>query len=164
MKSGTIHEIRKELAELEPAKLIELCLLLARYKKDNKEYLDYLLFQAHDKNIFVSAVRDEMDELYQAIDRGNNLYYIKKSLRKILRLLNKYCKYISDKALEAELHIYYTRKLRESGIAFYKSRVLLNLYEGEIKKIESLIASLHEDLRSDYREDVNYLKDYTWTS
>ncbi len=164
MKSGSIHEIRKELAELQPSQLIELCLLLARYKKDNKEFLDYLLFQAHDKNGFATAVRNEIDELYRAIDHGNNLYYIKKSLRKILRFVNKYCKYVNNKALEAELHIYFTKQLKDSGIKFYNSRVLLNLYEGEIKKIEVLVKSLHEDLQIDYDEDLNYLKVYTWIS
>ena len=44
MKSGTLADIKKELQELEPKQLAELCIALAKYKKDNKEYLDYLLF------------------------------------------------------------------------------------------------------------------------
>ena len=37
MKSATISDIKSELKELTTPKLLELCLQLAKYKKDNKE-------------------------------------------------------------------------------------------------------------------------------
>ena len=48
MKASTVSELKEELKHLPPAQLLELCLRLARFKKENKELLTYLLFEAHD--------------------------------------------------------------------------------------------------------------------
>ena len=48
MKAASISEIKTELKGLPPAQLTELCLRLARFKKENKELLTYLLFEAND--------------------------------------------------------------------------------------------------------------------
>ncbi|MCC6370870.1 MAG: hypothetical protein IT236_07700 [Bacteroidia bacterium] len=157
MKTGTIAEIKKELQELEPRQLVDLCIELARYKKDNKEFLGYLIFEAHDKATFMSEVKLQVDQQFAGIDRGNNLYYTKKSLRKILRQIVKYCRYLNDKGLAADLHLYFCYKLKESGIPFRKSQLLINLFEQELKKIKTLIAALHPDLQSDYTGELNQL-------
>lgn len=162
MKTGTLHEIRKELMELEPQRLSELCLLLAKYKKENKAYLDYLLFQSHDRQAFAGEVKEDIRALFAAINTDNNLYYIKKSIRKIQRLLNRYCKYVDDKALETEMHIYFLKELKHSGIPFHKNKVLVNLYENERKKINGLLRLIHEDLRADYNNDLEELDWETW--
>jgi hypothetical protein len=154
MKATSISELKKELHELPAKQLIELCLHLAKYKKDNKEFLDYLLFQANDKPSFVSAVKNEIDEHFEELKMQANLYYVKKSLRKLLRLITKYCKYISDKALAADLHIYFCQKMKASGIPFHKSQLLVNMYEQQLKKINTLINGLHEDLQQDYLNDL----------
>ncbi len=154
MKAASISELKKELQELPPKQLAELCITLAKYKKDNKEFLDFLLFEAHDKPNFISEVKKEIDEHFLELRSQSNLYYVKKSLRKLLRIINKYCKYISDKALAAELHIYFCTKLKDSGIRFQKSQLLVNMYEQELKKINTLIKTLHEDLQQDYLNDL----------
>ena len=61
MKAGSISEIKKELLELDNRALVELCLNLAKYKKDNKEYLAYLLFEAHDKSAFVVVLKEQIE-------------------------------------------------------------------------------------------------------
>jgi len=154
MKASSISELKKELHELPAKQLVELCLHLAKYKKDNKEFLDYLLFQAHDKPSFVSAVKTEIDGHFEELKTQANLYYVKKSLRKLLRLITKYCKYIGDKALAADLHIYFCQKMKASGIHYHKSQLLINMYEQQLKKINTLISSLHEDLQQDYLNDL----------
>jgi len=154
MKASSISELKKELNELPAKQLVELCLHLAKYKKDNKEFLDYLLFQAHDKPSFVSAVKTEIDEHFTELKTQANLYYVKKSLRKLLRIITKYCKYISDKALAADLHIYFCQKMKASGIPYHKSQLLVNMYEQQLKKINTLINGLHEDLQQDYLNDL----------
>lgn len=154
MKTSTISELKKELHELPQKQLVELCLHLAKYKKDNKEFLDYLLFQAHDKQSFITAVKSEIDEHFDELKSQPNLYYVKKSLRKLLRIITKYCKYISDKALAADLHIYFCQKMKASGIPYYKSQLLINMYEQQLKKINTLVNSLHEDLQQDYLNEI----------
>jgi membrane-anchored protein YejM (alkaline phosphatase superfamily) len=154
VKVSSISELKKELHELPQKQLVELCLSLAKYKKDNKEFLDYLLFQAHDKSAFITSVKAEIDEHFTELKIQANLYYVKKSLRKLLRLITKYCKYLGDKAAAAELHIYFCQKLKASGIPYHKSQLLINMYEQQLKKINTLINGLHEDLQQDYLNDL----------
>ena len=49
MKAFSLNELKNELSTLSPAKVLALCMRLAKYKKDNKELLTYLLFHAHDE-------------------------------------------------------------------------------------------------------------------
>lgn len=157
MKVSSISELKKELHELPQKKLVELCLSLAKYKKDNKEFLDYLLFQTHDKSVFIISVKSEIDDYFEELKHQPNLYYVKKSLRKLLRLITKYCKYIGDKSSAAELHIYFCSKLKKSGIPYHKSQLLVNMYEQQLKKINTLINALHEDLQQDYLNELQAL-------
>jgi membrane-anchored protein YejM (alkaline phosphatase superfamily) len=158
MRSTSISELKKELTQLSPRELAELCLKLAKYKKDNKEYLGYLVFESHDNSVFVKEVKELVDVYFEEIIKQSNLYYTKKSLRKVLRIINKYCKYIGDKALAAELHIYFCSKVKYSGIKIYKSQQIENMYRQELKKINTLVASLHEDLQLDYQNDLEKIQ------
>ncbi len=157
MKSGSLSEIKKELQQLEPDRLAELCISLAKYKKENKDYLDYLLFESSDRDGFVIQVKQEMDLLFSELYPDINLYYAKKILRKILRITNKYIKYIGDKSVAVELHVYYCKKLSDSKIPIEKSARLVNLKAGVIKKIKTLLIALHPDLQYDYKNELEGL-------
>jgi hypothetical protein len=85
------------------------------------------------------------------------LYYVKKGLRKTLRQLNKHCKFIGDKGQAAELHIGFCQALKKSGIPYHKSQLIVNLYEQELKKINTLLACVHEDYRMDYQLEIDKL-------
>ena len=150
MKAANVNEIKQELKDLPPARLIEICLRLARFKNDNKELLTYLLFEADDLEVYIKNVKDDIDEGYSEINTSN-LYYAKKTLRKILRNTNKYIRYTGSKIAEVELLLYYCLKLKESKIPFHKSTALVNLYKSQLKKIDQTIGSLHEDLQYDYQ-------------
>jgi len=139
---------------LPPKKLLELCISLAKYKKDNKEYLGYLLFQAQDRAGFIAQIKTEIDNHFADMQTQKNLYYIKKSLRKLLRILNKYCKYMGDKASAAEVFIYFLLKIKQAGIPIHKSQRLINLFNAQVKKIKSLASGLHEDLQTDYLREL----------
>jgi len=159
MKAAGLQEIKKELQALPPNELLELCLSLAKYKKDNKEYLGFLLFEAHDKNSFIKEVKAEIDEQMTALQSQPNLYYVKKGLRKTLRIMGKYSRYVDDKALSVDLYIYFCRKLKESGIPYHKSKLIVNMYQQQLKKINGLIASFHEDLQADYLQDLEKISE-----
>lgn len=154
MKTASLNELKKELGNLEEKELRELCLHLAKYKKENKELITYLLFEAHDDHTYIEETKQIIDSLYEEINKSN-LYYARKSLRKILRVTNKFIKYTGSKQVEVELLIYYCQKLRKSGIAFQKSTALSNLYIRQVQKINKALATLHEDLQFDYKEDLN---------
>ncbi len=154
MKTSSLQEVKQELLELSPKELLELCVNLAKYKKDNKEYLAYLLFQSHDREGFIVQLKAEIDRQFEEMQPQKNLYYIKKSLRKILRIINKYCKYLGDKASAAEVHLYFCLKIKQAGIPIHKSARLTNLFNAEEKKIRTLISALHEDLQADFLREL----------
>lgn len=156
MKAASIKEIKTELSELSPEKLIELCLDLAKYKKENKELLTYLLFEAHDESTYIKDVKSEMDELFKEINKSNT-YLAKKSIRKILRITNKHVKYSGNKQTEVELLLYFCKKVKKLNIPLYSNTALGNLYIRQVQKIRKSLASLHEDLQFDYLEEVNQL-------
>ena len=153
MKAATITEIKKELKERKPAELVETVLRLARFKKDNKELLTYLLFESENETAYINAVKYEVDELMVAIN-SRNIYYLKKNLRKILRLLDKRIRYSGNKETETELRIYFCQKILAAYIPIRRSKVLMNLYAGQIKKIKTAISKLHEDLQYDYNIEL----------
>ena len=157
MKAASISDIKQELNNIEPAKLLELCLRLAKYKKDNKELLNYLLFEAHDEQAYISNVKKEIEEAFKEINQSN-LYFAKKSLRKILRTTAKHIRYTASKQAEVELLLHFCEILQHSGIPVKKSAVLNNLYQFQLKKIAKLIATLHEDLQYDYLKELDKLK------
>lgn len=156
MKSATIHELKQELGELKPAQLIELCLRLGRFKKENKELLTYLLFEAHDEAGYVKSIKEEIDSEFASIN-VSHLYFAKKTLRKIVRIINKYCRYSGVKQTEVELRLYFCAQLKESGIPFERNTVINNLYLFQLKKINSVLSTLHEDLQYDYRRELEEL-------
>jgi hypothetical protein len=157
MNAVSLSEVKRELTHVSPSTLQALCLRLARYKKENKELLTYLLFEAHDESAYLERVKQEMDDLFEAIPK-TNVYFIKKSLRKVLRILNKQIRYSGIKQSELELRIYFCRKVSEAGIRLLPSQVLFNMYQQQLKKIDSVLEKLPEDLQYDYHGDIKRLR------
>lgn len=156
MHTYSISDIKKELKELSKEELIDKCMALAKYKKDNKEFLNYLIYEAHDIDTFVKGIKTEIDEHFNSISQPN-LYLVKKSLRKILRIINRYVKYMGSKEKEAELVIYFLTKLKKSGIPYHKNKMIVNLYNAQLKRLNTGIAKLHEDLQFDFKKDIDEL-------
>ncbi len=150
MKASTVHEIKSELNALKAGELVELCLRLSKFKKENKELLTYLLFEGHDEPAFIKSVETEISEQFGEIPKSNSLYLVKKSVRKILRRTNKHIQYTGSKIAEVQLLLFFCTKLKESGIPIEQSTALVNLYQGQIKKIKKVLGNLHEDLQYDY--------------
>ena len=159
MKLVSISEIKKELEHLPAKELTQLCLRLAKYKKENKELLHYLLFDAGDNETYANQVKEEMNELFKDVNT-TNLYFAKKTIRKILRIANKHIRYTGDKQTEVVLLIHFCTMLKQTGIAFYKNKALENLYLQQIKKINLALISLHEDIQYDFVKQVEALAHY----
>src|SRR5215208_5161013 len=134
MKAASLNELKQELNTRPQKEVLELCLRLAKFKKENKELLTFLLFEAGDLQSYIKNVKIEIGEQFSLINK-TNLYFAKKSIRKILRTLNKFIKYTASKEAEVELLIFYCIKLQESGIALHKSTSITNLLNMQIKKI-----------------------------
>lgn len=151
MKAATVHEIKQALMGNTAKELAELCLRLAKFKKENKELLTYLLFEASDEELYIKEVQQEISSEMDQIDPGQNLYFAKKSIRKVLRIANKHIQYTGSKQAEVAILLHFCQSLKQSGIPFMKSTALHNLYQQQHKKINKALSTLHEDLQYDYR-------------
>jgi hypothetical protein len=156
MKAASIQELKQELNNLSQKELAELCIRLAKFKKENKEFLNYLLFESYDQHGYLQTVKKEMDEEFRTLPKTSP-YLNKKALRKILKLISKYNKHMASRQAEAEMLIYFCQKVKDSGIRIYRSTMLTNLYNQQIKKIRSALESLHEDLKFDYTKQLEAL-------
>ncbi len=157
MKSASLSELKTELATLPPAEVIDLCLRLGKFKKENKELLTYLLFESSDSHAFIEGIKKETEIAFEEINK-TSLYFVKKSVRKILRTINKYSRYCGSNQLTIEMLLHFCTTLKKSGIPFENSQQLLNLYTGQLTKIENLILLLHEDLQYDYGRELEEIK------
>ena len=156
MKSASINEIKQELQGLPPKKVLELCLRLARFKKENKDLLNYLLFEAHNQDGYIETIKNEMDEQFAELPT-NSWYIAKKGLRKILRNISKYSKHTATKESEAEMLIHFCKNLKSSGIPVHQYKALSSLYEMQLKKLHRLVQEVHEDLRFDFKKQIETL-------
>ena len=156
MKAASISILKKELSVRPPKDVLEICTRLAKYKKENKELLSYLLFEANDEENYILSVKSEIDKQFSEINRST-MYYIKKSIRKILRTTHKYIRYSGNSRTEVDLLIYFCTKLKTSGIPINSSTALSNLHQAQIQKIRNAIATLHEDLQYDYEQELQCL-------
>lgn len=149
MKPATVHEIKKALITVEPEQLTGIIMRLAKFKKDNKELLTYLLFEADDEDAYVSAVKAQMDEYFEDVNHAN-VFLIKKTIRKIVRFQTKFIRYSGKKETEIDLRIHFCEKMKAEKIPIRRSRVLGNMYASQIKKIKAAMEKLHEDLQYEY--------------
>lgn len=149
MKSATVANIRKELKHKSNEELAELCLRLSRFKKENKELLTYLLFEADYEAGYIETIKTEIDEQFDQINISS-FFYIKKSVRKILRNTKKYIRYSLNKETEVELLLYFCQKLKAMTPSISRNTTLTNLYNRNILAIKKKVKNLHEDLQYDY--------------
>jgi len=157
MKPASVNDIKQKLRDSDKKELVEICQKLARFKKENKELLTYLLFEEDDLPNYIKNVKEEIDEGFQQVNTSN-VYFAKKTIRKILRISKKHIRYTSSKTAEAEILLHYLTNFRGLDLSWQKSTALTNLYKGQLKKIEAAIKTMHEDLQYDYRRQLNRLQ------
>ena len=153
MKAVSVVTIRKELKYKSNAELAELCLRLSRFKKENKELLTYLLFEADNEAGYIETVKNEIDEQFEMINT-NSYFYIKKSVRKILRNTKKYIRYSLNKETEVELLLYFCKKLKRMSPSIKHNTTLTNIYGRNLEAITKKVHKLHEDLQYDYTIEI----------
>jgi hypothetical protein len=149
MKAASVKELRQELNHRSQKELIELCLRLSKFKKENKELLTYLLYDADNEEGYIRDVKAEIDLQFENINT-KSYYFIKKSVRKIQREVKKYIRYSKKKETEVELLIHFCKTFKGMKPSMARSTVLKNIYDRQIGLIRKSIAALHEDLQYDY--------------
>ncbi len=157
MKAASLKEVKTELSHKSHQELKELCLRLSRFKKENKELLTYLLFKYSDEDNYKKSIKAAMDFEFEAINT-DSYFYIRKSIRKILRLIKKFIRYSQNKETEVELLLYFCKKLKEFSPSIYNSKALVNLYDRNLTYINKKVTLLHEDLQFDFQQEINALE------
>ncbi|SMD31670.1 hypothetical protein SAMN04488029_0027 [Reichenbachiella faecimaris] len=157
MYTASLSELKKELKLLSEVELLAVCLRLARYKKDNKELLHYLLLESGNEVFYVEQVKDDITEAFSTIN-PSSLYLAKKTIRKALRLATKQIRFSGNKQTEVEILLFFCQSLIGLSLPLNESKVLLNLLLNQIKKVEKALATLHEDLQYDYREVLDDIR------
>ncbi len=156
MKAVTVKEISGELQTLSPKELRDLCLRLARFKKENKELLTYILFEASDEQGYIESVKKEMDLQFGKVNR-KSYYFIKKGLRRILSNTRKFIRYSHNKKTEMDLLIYFCVRLKNFTPSIQRNAALRSLYLRQVAEIKEKLGSLHEDLQIDYVKELEAL-------
>ena len=157
MTAASVVQIKKELKHRDPEELLQLCLRLARFKKENKELLTYLLFESDSESGYIETVKAEIDAQFSTINTAS-YFYIKKSIRKILRTIKKYIRYSGNKETEVALLLYFCETLRDFSPSIKRNTTLMNLYERQLVFIAKKVDVLHEDLQYDYGVLLDELK------
>lgn len=157
MRTATVHELKEELQQLPVKELVELCLRLSKFKKENKELLTYLLFEAHDLPAYITVVKQQMEEAFEALNTSQ-MFLAKKTIRKTLRIANKHIRFTGSKLAEVELLIHFCGLLQNAGLNLHKSTAMLNLYQAQLKKVHTALKTMHEDEQYDYKRVVEKLE------
>ncbi len=158
MNAPSISELKKDLTKKPADDLINYCIRLAKFKKENKDLLAYLLYEMGDEELYKASVKQDIDDMLDEIETGRNVYFIKKGLRKVLRRVNIKIRFteIMQSKIDIQLYFYLQagRRFPPSG----KVLPLHNFYILGIKRIRAAVAKLEEDLQADYRAGIDELE------
>lgn len=153
MQAANIRELKKGLLKLDQGELLEAVLRLARFKKDNKELLTYLLFLSNDESSYVSLLCDDIDEQFSLTPKTH-----RKTLRKMIRNMDKGLRYSGNKDTEIRVRLHFCRALRASKTPFREFPVMNNMYLGQLKKIDKAVATFHRDIQHDWKLQLEELR------
>jgi hypothetical protein len=157
MKTASLKEIKTELENTPPEKLLELCLRLTKFKKENKELLTYLLFEEGNEASYVASVKEILNELFETVNK-TQLYFAKKTIRKIVRIANRYIKYSDSKTTEPDVLIHVCEKINDLNLDLKRNTALHNIYLSLLKKIKKAVSGMHEDEQYDYWKMLEILE------
>ncbi|MFB0937684.1 MAG: hypothetical protein ACJAV9_001390 [Urechidicola sp.] len=158
MKTATVRELKQELTHKTDIELVELCLRLSKFKKENKELLTYLLYEADNEEEYIINVKGNIDQEFSEINTSS-YYFIKKSVRKVLRNTKKYIRYSKKKETEVELLLYFCEVLKEMKPSYKRNTVLINLLDRQISIVKKKVSAMHEDLQYDYEREIEKIED-----
>jgi len=136
-----------------PELIAQYCIRMAKYKTENKELLNYLIYQAYDQQSFIEQVKEEVDNQFKVLNKSN-LYLAKKTIRKALKTTQKFIKFSGNKQTEIELLIHFCKKMKATGLSIRHGKVLGNIYQRQLERINIVLATLHEDIQMDYKGEI----------
>lgn len=157
MSPASLSDLKKELSGRTYKELFDIIMRMAKYKKENKELLSYLLIDSMNELEYIQHIKDAVSASF--IEASSlPLHLSKKSIRKILSVTNRYIKYSGQKQTEVELHIHFCNEFISNKFYKFKNPTLNNVFERQTLKIKKVLGTMHEDLQYDYAEQVRLLE------
>ena len=157
MKAASVKEIKSALENISQKELVDVCLRLVKFKKENKELATYLMFDGSDESGYISNVKVTLELLFEDVNTSNP-YFAKKTYRKIVRVTNKFARYSNEATTEVDLLLFIAEKMKVQKKGIGKSTALENIYLGLVKKITKVVEGLHEDLQYDYLRQLQFVE------
>lgn len=149
MKQFSLNDIKQELSHKNSKELIELVLKLAKYKKENKEFAAFLLFQSDDFDSYIEELKFQLSDQFNELLFDNN-YKATKQVRKIIRIANKYIKFSGSEFVQVEILMHLHDLLKPIARKKQSYAPYTTILENLKVKIVKSISKLHEDLQYDY--------------
>lgn len=131
-----------------PDELIRICLRMARLKNENKDFLTYLVHDADDPVFYAESLKPSIGELLE--QGAPNKHHYSRLLRKTNRIINRYARFTGNKQGELELIMHQLSCYHQAFRFELRSAVSSRLLFKSIRKADTLILKLHEELRADY--------------
>lgn len=157
MEIPSLAQLKKDLAFLSEKELIVLITDLAKFSRDNKAFLYFKLNEQFQPNLFVDAVKEDLNDAFQTAN-ARNYHLAKKSAQSIRRKLNKSLKLSKKKEDQAELILYFCEQMKTYEYHKHHHPVINNLFQVQLGKAKKLISTLHEDLQSDFSYRIEELE------
>lgn len=156
MEIPSLAHLKKDLSYLSEKELIALILDLAKFSRDNKAFLYFKLNERDQPNLFLDAVKEELDEAFKMANT-RHYHVAKKAAQGIRRKLNKSLKLSKNKADHADLILYFCEQMKKYEFWRHHHPVIDNLFKVQIGKAIKLINTLHEDIQSDFSYRIEEL-------
>lgn len=102
---------------------------------------------------YIHEIKEVTTQLFEEMNT-HHIFYIKKTIRKILRFVNKQATFAVSKQLEAEMRIHFCNCILAYAVPLKKSVQLSQLYQKQMKKIDTLLSSVHPDLQFDLKRQL----------
>ena len=147
-----LSDLKKELLELNKPELIQLCLRVAKLKRENKELLAYLIFDADDPLFYAQKLKPEIKEVFE--QPFQHAYYLTKSIRKVMRLITKYYRFTANKQGETDLLLYLVEEFHQSWRYEYRYQALGKVIFRCLEKAQTNLKKIDEDFRADFEQPL----------
>ncbi len=155
-----LQQQKKEITKLDAKTLADICIKLAKYKTENKEFLNYLLFHSYDNQPYIDELKLEINNTFSALKFNDYAHF--KLIKVLLLRINKHLKFIGDKNQEAEIVAQFcnTFMANVSVRSYYNG--LIQILFRQFVRLQKIVGKLDEDLQFDYKDDIynifSYLK------
>jgi hypothetical protein len=107
---------------------------------------------------YIEQIKLDIDEGISEVNT-NGLYYAKKGIRKVLKMVTKQIRFSGIKETELIVLLYFCKQVLDMEIRMSESRVLVNLLNTQFKKVLKAKSTLHEDLQFDYKNEIDEVMD-----